>query len=71
MAHPSIRFYLVFLIGTTLFVIPTFFFFPETKGISLEEINRLWGDKAADIDLTSDSRLDEKDRQIIEIEISP
>ena len=65
------RFYLLFLVGTTLFVIPTFFYFPETKGISLEEINRLFGDETADIDLSSDAKLDEKDKQIIEPEIVP
>jgi hypothetical protein len=64
-----LRFYLLFLIGTTLFVIPTFFYFPETKGISLEEISRLFGDEAADVDLQDTRKLDEKDKQIIEKEI--
>lgn len=53
----SSRFYLVFLIGSVLFVIPTFFYFPETKGLSLEEINRLFGDDTADVDLSDNSKL--------------
>lgn len=64
------RFYLVFLIGTVIFVIPTFFYFPETKGMSLEDINRLFGDEAADVDLTGDMKLDEKDRRINEQEVA-
>ena len=64
------RFYLVFLIGIFLFVIPTFFYFPETKGMSLEDINRLFGDKAADIDLIDNSRLNEKDKKVIEQEVA-
>jgi hypothetical protein len=37
------RFYLVFLIALTFFIVPTFFYYPETKNIPLEENNRLFG----------------------------
>ena len=55
------KYYLVFLFGIVAFTIPTFFYYPETKGIPLEEIGRLFGDEAADVDLyaTGDS-LDKK-----------
>ncbi|SRR6266498_1649620 len=41
------KFSLVFLLGILLFIISTFFYYPETKGLSLEEINRLFDDEVA------------------------
>lgn len=45
------KFYLVFLIGIFAFVIPTFWYFPETKGVPLEQISALFGDEAVDFGL--------------------
>lgn len=55
------RFYLVFLVALTFFIIPTFFYYPETKNIPLEEINRLFGDDTADVNLYSPETADEKE----------
>lgn len=57
----SHRFYLVFLIALTFFIVPTFFYYPETKNIPLEEINRLFGDDTADVNLYSPETADEKE----------
>ncbi|KAG0649889.1 High-affinity glucose transporter [Hyphodiscus hymeniophilus] len=64
------KFYLLFLIGTCLFVIPTFFYFPETKGLSLEEINRLFDDKVADVVLYDTGKGDEKEQAVVEKEVA-
>lgn len=51
-----------------VFVIPTFFYFPETKGLPLEEISRLFGDEVTDINLYTQSS-DEKGSPVIEQEV--
>jgi hypothetical protein len=45
------KFYIVFIVAVILFIIPTFFYFPETKDIPLEEIGKLFNDEANGIDL--------------------
>ena len=40
-----IRFYLVFIIITAIMIPIIYWYFPETKGLSLEEINELFGDE--------------------------
>jgi MFS family permease len=55
------RFYIVFLVALTFFIIPTFFYYPETKNIPLEEINRLFGDDTAHVNLYSPETADEKE----------
>jgi hypothetical protein len=62
------RFYLYFLCTMCVFVIPTFFYFPETKGLPLEEISRLFGDEVTDINLYTQSG-DEKGSPVIEQEV--
>lgn len=43
------RYYIVFCVILALIVVNTYFFFPETKGYSLEEVAILFdGEKAAD-----------------------
>ena len=49
--HLGYKFYIIFIVALTFFIIPTFFYFPETKGIPLEQIGRLFDDKIADVDL--------------------
>lgn len=43
------------------FMIPTFFYFPETKGLPLEKINELFGEEVVDINLYDASKTEEKD----------
>ncbi|KAL1967007.1 hypothetical protein VTN77DRAFT_3531 [Rasamsonia byssochlamydoides] len=52
------KFYLVFLIALFFFILPLFFYFPETKGLSLEEVARLFDDEVTTIRLddTTDTR---------------
>lgn len=57
--HIGWKYYLVFIIVTSLMLPLVLFKFPETKGLSLEEIGALFGDKVA-LDLT---HLSEKQRQ--------
>lgn len=38
------RFFLIFIVISTVFVVIAFFFFPETKNLSLEEIGEIFGD---------------------------
>lgn len=42
------RYYIVFTVLTFLMVILLWFFYPETKGLSLEEVARIFGDPVAD-----------------------
>lgn len=48
--HVGWKFYLLFIL-TPLVGAPIIWFFPETKGLTLEEIGKLFGDEIA-IDLT-------------------
>jgi hypothetical protein len=57
--HIGWKYYLVFIVVTTLMLPLIIFKFPETKGLSLEEIGALFGDKVA-VDL---SHLSEKERE--------
>ena len=43
----SWRFFLIFLISNAIFLVIFFFFFPETKGKTLEEMNALFGDEVS------------------------
>jgi MFS family permease len=42
------RYYILFTVLTFLFVILLWFFYPETKGLSLEEVAKIFGDPVAD-----------------------
>lgn len=53
------KFYLVFTILLFCFTVPLFFYFPESKGQSLEEISRLFGDEATTISLKGPSKGEE------------
>lgn len=43
----SWRYFLIFLFSNAIFVVILYFFFPETKGKTLEEMNALFGDEAS------------------------
>lgn len=64
------RFYLVFLCLLTFFIIPLFFYFPESKGLSLEEVNRLFDDEATNIALDSSDlapgELEKEKQEVVE-----
>ncbi|CAK7267422.1 hypothetical protein SEPCBS119000_002538 [Sporothrix epigloea] len=54
------KFYLVFVVLLAAFISPLFFYCPESKGLSLEEIGRLFGDEATDITLEGPETIDSK-----------
>ncbi|CAK7210027.1 hypothetical protein SCUCBS95973_000653 [Sporothrix curviconia] len=54
------KFYLVFVVALSVFITPLFFYCPESKGLSLEEIGRLFGDESTDIALDGPGSLDAK-----------
>lgn len=64
------RFYLVFLCLLTFFIIPLFSYFPESKGLSLEEVNRLFDDEATNIALDSSDlapeELEKEKQEVVE-----
>ncbi|KAK4909911.1 hypothetical protein LTR28_000108 [Elasticomyces elasticus] len=60
------RFYLVFIIVTSLMLPFVVFYFPETKGLSLEEVGALFGDELA-MDVT---HLSEKEREELDANIA-
>lgn len=43
----SWRFFLIFLISNVIFIVIFIFFYPETKGKTLEEMNALFGDQVS------------------------
>lgn len=45
------KFYLVFLIALFFFILPLFFYFPESKGLSLEEVAWLFDDEVTTVRL--------------------
>ncbi|KAK2935211.1 Major facilitator, sugar transporter-like [Fusarium oxysporum f. sp. vasinfectum] len=47
LAAISWRYYIVFTVTSALMVVVLFLYFPETKGLSLEEVAKLFGDEVA------------------------
>jgi (p)ppGpp synthase/HD superfamily hydrolase len=64
-AKISWRYYLVFIIITAIHIPLIYYYFPETKGLSLEEIGEKFGDEVA-VHLTdlTDVQRAELDREI-------
>jgi len=66
------KYYLLFIILTTINIPLVWYFFPETKGLSLEEIGLQFGDEvAAHLTDLSDEQRQELDKAIVEGEMVP
>ncbi len=50
----------MFLIALICFIIPLFFYFPESKGLSLEEVARLFNDETTTIMLDAPETIGDK-----------
>lgn len=48
-AHVGWKYYLVFIL-VPICGVPILYFFPETKGLTLEEVGALFGDNTATVD---------------------
>ncbi|RFU26551.1 hypothetical protein B7463_g9784, partial [Scytalidium lignicola] len=62
------KFYLVFLSLLVTFITTLFFYFPESKGLSLEEIAKLFNDEVTSIRLDAPESSEEKVETINQIE---
>lgn len=61
------RYYIVFAVTSALVIVAMWFYWPETKGLSLEEINALFGDEVAvDFAHMTQEERDEIDGRIVE-----
>lgn len=58
------KFYLLFIILLFCFTVPLFFYFPESKGLSLEEISRLFGDEATTVSLGGYNKAEDREEGI-------
>ena len=58
------RFFLVFIICPAFSVVVIYFFFPETKGLPLEEVARLFGDESEVMVFTEDIVIDHNNHQL-------
>ncbi|EXJ68734.1 uncharacterized protein A1O5_08528 [Cladophialophora psammophila CBS 110553] len=54
------RYYLVFISVTSVMVVFMYFYFPETKKLSLEEIGEIFGDEVAHVDASTATAMGEK-----------
>ncbi|KAH0839199.1 putative MFS sugar transporter [Fonsecaea pedrosoi] len=62
------RYYLVFISVTSVMVVFMFFYFPETKKLSLEEIGEIFGDEVAHVDASTATAMGEKGVEELHIE---
>ena len=63
----SWRYFLIFVICDVIYVIGFYFFYPETKGKMLEEIEAVFGDDLAET-IEEAGRRAHTDKTVIEIE---